>query len=34
MDFMDPFLLNNDIIIDKGLNRYLKSETFNKFFDI
>ena len=31
MDFMDPLLLNNDIIINKGLNRYLKSETFNKF---
>ena len=31
MDFMDPLLLNNDIIINKGLKRYLKNDTFNKF---
>ena len=31
IDFLNPLLLNNDIIINKGLNRYLKNQTFNDF---
>lgn len=31
MDFLNPLLLNHDIIINKGLNRYLKNQTFNDF---
>ena len=31
MDFMEPLLLNHDIIINKGLKRYLKNDTFNQF---
>ena len=31
MDFMESLLLNHDIIINKGLKRYLKSDTFNQF---
>ena len=31
MDFMEPLLVNNDIIINKGLKRYLKNDTFNQF---
>ena len=30
-DFMEPLLLNNDIIINKNSNKYLKSENFNNF---
>ena len=31
MDFIEPLLLNHDIIINKGLKRYLKNDTFNQF---
>ena len=31
MDFFEPLLQNNDIIINKGLNRYIKPSTFNNF---
>jgi hypothetical protein len=31
MEFLEPFLLNNDIIINKGLNRYIKVQTFINF---
>ena len=31
IDFLNPLLLNHDIIINKGLNRYLKNQTFNDF---
>ena len=31
MDFMEPLLLNHDIIINKGLNRYIKIDVFNNF---
>ena len=31
IDFMEPLLLNKDIIINKGLNRYIKSQSFNDF---
>ena len=31
IDFLNPLLLNNDIIINKGLNRYLKNQTYNDF---
>ena len=31
MDFLNPLLINNDIIINKGLNRFIKNQTFNKF---
>ena len=31
IDFLNPLLINHDIIINKGLNRYLKNQTFNDF---
>ena len=31
MDFLEPLFLNNDIIINQGLNRYIKSQTFVNF---
>ena len=31
LDFLNPLLLNHDIIINKGLNRYLKNQTYNDF---
>jgi hypothetical protein len=31
IDFLNPLLLNHDIIINKGLNRYLKNQTYNDF---
>ena len=31
LDFLNPLLLNHDIIINKGLNRYLKNQTFDDF---
>ena len=31
MTFLEPLLLNNDIIINKGLNRYIKTQSFNDF---
>ena len=31
MEFLEPFLLNNDIIIHRGFNRYIKSQTFINF---
>ena len=31
IDFMDPLLLNHDIIINKGINRYIRNQTFNNF---
>ena len=30
-DFMETLLLNNDVIINKDSNKYLKSDTFNNF---
>jgi Ca2+-binding EF-hand superfamily protein len=29
--FLEPLLLNNDIIINKGLNRYIKTQSFKEF---
>ena len=31
LNFMEPLLINHDIIINKGLKRYLKNDTFNNF---
>ena len=31
IDFLNHLLLNHDIIINKGLNRYLKNQTYNDF---
>ena len=30
-DFLKPLLLNNEIIINKGLNRYIENQTFYKY---
>ena len=31
MDFMNPLLINNDIIINQGLNKFIKNQTLNNF---
>ena len=31
MDFMSPLFVNNDIIINEGLNKYIKNQTLNSF---
>ena len=31
MDFMNPLLINNDIIVNKGLNKFIKNQTLNNF---
>ena len=31
MDFMNPLLINNDIIINQGLNKFIKNQALNNF---
>ena len=33
MNFLEPLLQKNDVVINKGLDRYIKSQTFAEFLD-